>query len=109
MNDDRPKWLRGTLAMLAGWWSFWFCLIIFLGVTFGVLDLVVPGHVLPVMASVVLAVVSLAVSIIATVKLVKLQDRFLSRYSLRTNYIILAVLFLVSLVAVPGPFLYTEF
>ena len=108
MNDDRPKWLRGTLAVLAGWCSFWICLIVFLIITISMTDLVMPGDGLPVLPGAAMALISLMCSIVATIKIVKLQDRFMSRFSRRANYVVLAILLLASVLIIPAPFSYTE-
>lgn len=109
MNDDRPKWLRGTLAVLTGWISFWICLVLFLVVTISITDLIVPGDGLPMLPGIIMAVISLILSITVTIKLVKLQDRFMSRFTRRANYIVLAILLLASVLIIPAPFSYTEF
>ena len=109
MNDDRAKWLRGTMAVLAGWWFLWICLIVCITVMIGLADLVLPGDGLPTWPGAILAVISAVFAILATFKFVKYQDRFMSRFSRKTNYIVLAVLIVLSIVLMPGPFVYTEF
>jgi len=109
MNDDRPKWLRGTMALFAGWWFFLISLITGMSLTIGLADLLTPGDGLPTWPGAILAVISAVFAILATIKLVKVQDRFLNRFSRKTNYIVLALLIVLSIVLMPGPTVYTEF
>ncbi len=109
MNDDRPKWLRGTIALFAGWWFFLISLITSMSITIGLADLLTPGEGLPTRPGAILAVISAIFSILATVKLVKIQDRFLNRFSRKANYIVLVLLIVLSIVLMPGPTVYTEF
>lgn len=109
MNDDRPKWLRGTMAVFAGWWSFLICLLICMAILIGLADLLTPGDGLPTWPGAILAVISCVLAILGAVKLVKIQDRFMGRRSRKTNYIVLALLILLTILLMPGPFVYTEF
>jgi hypothetical protein len=79
-----------------------------MALTIGLADLLTPGDGLPTFPGAILATISAALSILATIKLVKVQDRFMSRRSRKTNYIILALLVLLTIVLMPGPFVYTE-
>ena len=96
MNNDRPKWLRGTIAVFAGWLIFFVCFIICMTLTMGLAELLAPGYGLPTWACAILALISAVFAILATIKLVQVQDRFMNRFSRKTNYIVLAVLIVLS-------------
>lgn len=83
------------------------CLIILLAMTIGLADLLLPGDGVAILPVSILAVISLVFAIVATVKLVKIQDSFMGGRSLKVNYNVLAVLVFLSLFIMPVPFMYT--
>jgi len=109
MNDSRPKWLRGSLAVLTAWWTFLISLIIMLALTLGVVDAVLPGDGLPVWPGAILAILSLVLAIFVVLKTIRIQDRLLGRCSKRTNYIVFAILLALTFLLMPMPFTYTIF
>jgi len=80
-----------------------------MAILIGLADLLTPGDGLPTWPGAILAVISCVLAMLGTVKLVKIQDRFMGRRSRKTNYIVLALLILLTIVLMPGPFVYTEF
>jgi hypothetical protein len=109
MNDTRPKWLRGSIAVLAAWWTFLTSLILALALAIGVVDAVLPGDGLPVWPGAILAILSLFVAVFVVVKTIRIQDQRLARCSRRVNVIVFAVLLALTLLLMPMPFTYTIF
>lgn len=109
MNDTRPKWLRGSLAVLTAWWTFLISVIIMLALTLSAVDAILPGDGLPVWPGVILAILSLITAGFVVVKTIRIQDRLLGRWSRRTNYIIFVLLLVLTLLLMPMPFTYTIF
>lgn len=109
MNDTRPKWLRGSIAVLAAWWTFLISLFMALALTIGVVGAILPGDGVPAWPGAILVVLSLIVAVFVVVKTIKIQDRLLARYSRRVNFIVFAFLLLFTLLFLPMPFTYMIF
>jgi hypothetical protein len=109
MNDTRPKWLRGSIAVLAAWWTFLIFLILGLALTISLADAILPGDGLPIWPGAILSIVSLIVAVFVVVKTVRIQDRLLARCSRRLNVIVFIVLLALALLLMPMPFTYTIF
>lgn len=106
MSDNRPKWLRGALGVFAAWWSFWICLVALLALTIGTADAILPGDGIKPLPGGMLAILSLVAATLAAIRFVRVQDRYMAGRPIRANYIVLAVLILVSLALLPVPFVY---
>ncbi len=109
MTDTRTKWLRGSLAVLTAWWTFLLSVSFMLALTIGAADAVFPGDGLPVWPGAIWAVLSLGLALFVVTNTIRIQHRLLGRFSTRTNYIVLAVLLVLTLVLMPMPFTYTNF
>jgi hypothetical protein len=109
MNDDRPKWLRGTIGFILGFWALLLSLAACLALTINIADAILPGDGLPILPGSILLLISLTVAIIVTVRFVKYQDAFMAKYSKNTNMIVMVVLIILFIVFVPTPFTYAVF
>jgi hypothetical protein len=57
----------------------------------------------------ILLSIELAISVFISYIITKWQNRYLDTKSLKTSYLFLALLILLAIIALPIPFIYTEF
>lgn len=96
----------GTLTAL---WTFWICLIILLVITIAIADAILSGDGLSMLPGSILVLLSLIVAVLATIRFVRFQDRYMGKQTLKTNYIVLAILIVISLALMPTTFIFTAF
>jgi hypothetical protein len=103
---ERPKWLKVTLACLSAWLTFFLSFFLYAFLILSLIDKVFKTDGLPGAQGVAVLVVIVGLSILSAVLAAKWQHRVLARRRLRTNYIVLVILIIISLIFVPTPFTY---
>lgn len=80
-----------------------------LAITIGIADAIIAGDGISMLPGSILAIISLVAAVFGTIQFTRYQDRYMSRKSLNTNYIVLAILILISIAFLPMPFFFTIF
>ena len=105
-SDDRPKWLKVTLACLSSWLTCVFSFFFFSFVILSAVNALFRIDGLPGPAGVAALVVFAGMSVLTSAFIAKWQHRLLSRRSRRTNYIVLAIMIILTILFVPSPYTY---
>ncbi len=103
---QRPKWLKVTLACLSAWLTFLFAFFLYAFVILSLVEKMFKTDGLSGMKGIAVLTVLVGLSIVSALFVGKLQHRLLARRALRTNYIVLAILIIFSLLCMPASFTY---
>ncbi len=105
MNEPKhPVWLRRLLGCLVGVWVLLLVMMVSLVMVISLVDEWLPGEGIPGLPGLAVALVCLAFAIWSTVRFVRWMNAILARHSLRTHYVVLAVVLLFTLLSFPAPF-----
>ena len=104
---ERPKWLKVTLASLSAWLTFLFSFFLYAFLILSVVDMVLKTDGLSGVIGVAVLAALVGLSIVSALFAAKWQHGLLARRRLRTNYIVLATLIILTLLCLPALFTYT--
>lgn len=103
---NRPKWLRIILGLLSAWISFFVLLNVFFILAWliqiKILDILISGT-----PAMIILIIELIASLFFSYRITKWQNRYLENKSLKTNYITVTILILLSILLVPASINYS--
>ena len=104
---ERPKWLKVALVCLSAWITFVLSFFFYALLILSLVEQIFKTDGFPGAKGVAFLVMLVGLSIVSAVLVAKWQHRVLARCRLRTNYIVLAILIILTILCVPTPFTYT--
>ena len=108
LSKKTPNWLKILLRILFGWVSFMLSMIFLIAIIFLTQKLFNDFEIQGVLAIIILICI-VAISVYFAFRVNKWQEKFLDKKGIITNYLILVILILITILTLPAPMVYYSF
>ena len=108
INIERPKWIKILIGILSAWVTFMLSITVMLFIIL-VFQMLFSSKELEGTAAIILMFIIFVISVYFAYRITKWQNKFLDKKTLKINYIVMAILILISIFLIPVPFSYTLF